>query len=191
MKQFKIMIAILIMATAGVSLATSDTTILSDTYTLDNQTGDAYAEGAFNFTEDSDQTITSTITGGVVTGDTTTSTGDVIQVADGAIYSTGTNGGVNQVLSATSGSIVNGGNIGGHLIDVNVPVYTYTEQFQTNKDGSFVYEDIDGVSTKISTGFAKVQDRVTQADVNADSSLTLGAPKTILMTDQWVCLQFN
>ena len=127
------MIAILIMAMAGVSLASSHENASDNSGT--------YASGAFNFTEDSNQTVTSTITGGVVTGDTTTSTGDVIQVADGAIYSTGQNGGVNQVLSATSGSIVDGGTVGGHFIDIEVPVYTYTEQFQMKTDGTFVYED--------------------------------------------------
>ena len=116
------MVAILIMATTGISLATTHSTTNGD------NSGD-YATGAFNFTENSDQQVTSTISdSAVVHGDSSANVaGNQNNCYEAGSCVTGDNGGVNQLLSATGGNIVDGGTLGGHYITIAVPQYKYTE----------------------------------------------------------------
>ena len=140
MKQFKIMIAILIMAMAGVSLAqTSTTTTNTDgSSTTSSSTGEnsgVYEAGAFNFTEVSDQDVESNISGNaVVHGDTSANVaGNQNNCYEAGSCINGDNGGVIQTLTAGSGNIVDGGDLGGHFVELIVPVMTYKEV-----DGNFV-----------------------------------------------------
>ena len=167
------MVAILIMAMAGVSLAASETD------SNGSNSGD-YASGAFNFTENSTQEVTSDIGGNaVVHGDSSANVaGNQNNCYEAGSCISGDNGGVIQTLTAGSGSIVDGGDIGGHFIELLVPVYTYAEQFitttatqaQVNAGLAVAVGD----SIQQSTGFKKVQ------DTNVD-----GSPKTKNET-QWV-----
>ena len=179
--KMKTMVAAVMFATSIGVLATGDTytgVVEQGTYAdgaiQNGNNSGQYEAGAFNFTENSNQEVTSTINGGNVHGDSKTSSGDIIQVEEGGIYSTGSNAGYNAALTTSSGQVTDGGNLGGHFVTMEVPVYTYTEQFapdvmvtqaDVDADSSLVLGDV--LTAGGSMGFNKVQDR------NAD-----GSPKT-------------
>ena len=167
------MVAILIMATAGISLATDVTghvegdTTYTGANTFNNATiedaganSGEYQTGAFNFSEYSDQEVTSDISGNaVVHGDSSANVaGNQNNCFEAGSCINGDNGGVIQTLTAGSGNIVDGGNLGGHFVDLIVPVMTYEEQFIKTVDGSLV-----------STGFAKGQSKYTAEDASVIS----------------------
>ena len=189
MKQFKIMIAILIMATAGISLAEGDTFDNSTFSGANTFSGDitegansgTYETGAFNFTEESVQEVYSDIGGNaVVHGDSSANVaGNQNNCYEAGSCTSGDNGGVQQLLTVNGGNITDGGTLGGHSVWIDVPVYTYTEQFAQvtvtqdmyDADNSLV---LDSVIKGKSLGFVKTQDR------NSD-----GSPKTNNI-EQWV-----
>ena len=187
MKQFKIMIAILIMATAGLSLAVdgvSDTFTGTNTFTGTVESGTyqdgsiqngnnsgQYDSGAFNFTENSAQEVTSDIGGNaVVHGDSSANVaGNQNNCFEAGSCINGDNGGVIQTLTAGSGNILNGGDLGGHFVTLEVPLMTY--------------ENIDG-------DFVKTQVKYTEADVTAGIEVDgvvvqVGQPK-FKIENQWV-----
>ena len=184
------MVAILIMAMTGVSLAVdgiSDTFTGTNTFTGTVESGTyqdgsiqngnnsgQYDSGAFNFTENSTQEVTSDIGGNaVVHGDSSANVaGNQNNCFEAGSCINGDNGGVIQTLTAGSGNIVDGGLIGGQFIQLEVPVFTYEDDGKGN--------------------FVKTQVNVTQDDIDADkaandgiSLLVLNAPKTRL-DSKWV-----
>ena len=149
------------MVIAGVSLAEGDVSNASNSGT--------YEAGAFNFTENSTQDVSSDISGNaVVHGDTSANVaGNQNNCYEIGSCINGDNGGVIQTLTAGSGNILNGGDLGGHFVTLEVPVMTYEEQYKTVTDGS-------GITSQVSTGFMKVQAKYTQADVDAGAKDELG-----------------
>ena len=194
--------AILLMAIAGVSLASTgegDTSLDSSVSTNSTST-DTYAEGAFNFTENSQQDVESNISGqAIVHGDSSANVaGSQYNCSVEGACNSGDNSGVQQNLTVNGGNITDGNTLGGHYIAIEVPVYTYEEQF-TRTSVASIYDvvtaidfdpsdnlaigedprDVKGVAVGDilggkSLGFSKVQ------ATNAD-----GSPKT-MADNQWV-----
>ena len=198
MKQFKIMIAILIMAMAGVSLAVDDTIFENGSTNESSNSGD-YGSNAFNFSEYSEQDVQSTINdNAVVHGDSSANVaGNQYNCTVEGSCASGDNSGVQANLTSQSGQIIGQNDIGGHEVSIQVPVFTYQMQYSTEvlftkngaksanlSSGAVVGDSnyVSGGDIKVAggteLGYSKIQERVTAEDVARDPSLVLNAPKT-------------
>ena len=152
-RKFKTMVAAAMFATSiGVLADLSGST--------ENQTGDNYDSGAFNFTENSNQNVTSQISGGNVHGDSSANVaGNQYNCSVIGSCTSGDNSGVSSQNFTTSGNIINGGDdfISGHFVEMKVADMRWT----AGEDGTF----------------SEVRQTVTAEDVADNPDLVLGAPR--------------